>query len=1074
MNPAELPLSRVKTLIPGRRPEIISRARLLTKLDDLLDKQLVFLTAPAGYGKTSLLVDLAASTGMPICWLSLDVLDQDSQRFLAYFIACITQRYPRFGNQSNAALNEIVTLDGSLENLIITMVNEINEHIPEHFVIVLDDYHCVDGIPEIRNFVGRFVQLVGENCHLILASRRLPTLPDLPVLVARQQVGGFDLHELAFRPDEIQQLYRQGYGVDLSDSDVEELARSTEGWVTGLLLARLGSAEGLPDLTYAARAVGVDLSDYFDQQVLSQQPPKIRSFLLQTSLLEEFDAALCDSVLGVGDWRAIMATIRRSNLFVLPLGAQGEWMRYHALFRDFLQQRIQQESPETMQAILLRLAEVSEERGDLEKAHYALRRVGNQDVLAAMVGRAGTALIQHGRLLTLSSWLDALPETALRQDPSLLVLTGIVALVKGQVQFGFGQIEQGEALFRAAGDRVNTAAALLRRSWAHRLLGKYEPAVADAEQAVQWMSGQDGEELFQAEALRMKGAALFRLGRVQEAEQCFVKALDGFMRLERSRDIPLAQMELGLARRVLGDTASAQVYYEKALAAWQEQGNLTSQSTLLNNLGVLNRLRGEYEKAVKAFEKGLDCARRSGYLRSQALILASLGDLYTDVGDPEAAGVIHQQAYEIAIQTADFFLTNYTRITLAEVARLKGDLEGAALLLKDAGTALRGTGSNSELGLHALEQGRLHLTASLPRQAIPALRGALRHFEQGGMRVESAWAHLWLCAALLDVGEIKTAQAELDAALQPSQAEELLPALLPTGLQLRAWLTRLEDAPGSRARLDRFLEQVAGFHKGLGVLRKRLRQMTSVVPAAAPDLVIRAFGRPQVRVRGRTLTNAHWQTRSVRELFFLFLHTPMPLTKEQIGELLWPESPPDKLKLRFKNELYRLRRAVGQNCILFDGSTYRFNRSLEYEYDVEIFENTLQRALAARDGEEKLRLYQEAVAAVRGPYLEEVDTTWALADRERHRQAYQDALLALTRLLLERKETGEALKVCQYALAVNKGLEEGYRLMMRIHAARGDRMAVTHQYQACHAALEEELGITPSVETEALYRQLTS
>jgi DNA-binding SARP family transcriptional activator/Flp pilus assembly protein TadD len=547
-----------------------------------------------------------------------------------------------------------------------------------------------------------------------------------------------------------------------------------------------------------------------------------------------------------------------------------------------------------------------------------------------------------------------------------------------------------------------------------------------------------------------------------------------FVRQGREKNIPLVQMELGITRRVLGDAISAQVYYEKALAAWQEQGNLTSQATLLNNLGVLYRMRGEYERAVKALEKGLDCARRSGYTRSQALILASMGDLYADVGDLEAAGVVHQQAYDIAIQTADFFLTNYARLSLAAVARLKGDLEQARLLLQDADTSLQDTGSHSEVGLHALEMGRLQLESNRPSQAISSLRKALQRFLQGGMRVETAWARLWLIAALIEGGEEDAAIREMESALHPAAVGDLSPALLPAGLQLRARLETLAQTGRGNARVRRFLEKVAAFHKQLPSLRRKLRSLTSIVPAAVPDLVIRAFGRSQVRIKGRLLSNTQWQTKSVREMFFLFVQAPGPLNKEQVGESLWPDSPPDKMKLHFKNDLYRLRRAVGQNSILFDGNTYRFNRNLDYEFDVDIFENNLQRAREAMDAEERLRAYQEAVSVVRGKYLEDIGSTWVIVDRERYFQEYLAALLALAGLLLERKETEEALKVCRYALAAEKSLEEGYRLMMRIHAARGDRMGITHQYQACHAALEEELGMPPSVETETLYRQLTS
>jgi two-component SAPR family response regulator len=253
-----------------------------------------------------------------------------------------------------------------------------------------------------------------------------------------------------------------------------------------------------------------------------------------------------------------------------------------------------------------------------------------------------------------------------------------------------------------------------------------------------------------------------------------------------------------------------------------------------------------------------------------------------------------------------------------------------------------------------------------------------------------------------------------------------------------------------------------------------LRTQTNLLPAAVPDLVIRAFGKPQVRVKGRLVTQQQWQTRSVREMFFMFVHTPGGLTKEQIGELLWPGSEPESLKLRFKNDLYRLRRAVGQNVILFDGSSYFFNRNLDYEYDMDTFEQSLRQMRAARDAEEKLRLCQDAIAVVRGRFLEDIDSTWVEADRERYRQEYMRILLSMAGLLLDRRETAEALKVCQYALAADRTLEEAHRMMMRIHAARGDRMGITRQYQACHAAMEEELGLVPSLETEVLFRELTS
>jgi LuxR family maltose regulon positive regulatory protein len=217
MSDIEIHLSRTKTIIPTLRPEVIHRARLLALFDDLLDKKLIIVTAPAGYGKTTLLVDFARQSEMPVCWLSLDKIDKDPQRFIAYFIAALAERFHKFGKQSNAVLRGLTNLEQDTERVLSVLVNEIDSQIDEHFTIVVDDYQFVDFVPYIRDFFSRFIYLAGENCHVILSSRRLPTLPDITLMVARQQVGGFDLEQLAFRPNEIHALFETNYGVSLTD-----------------------------------------------------------------------------------------------------------------------------------------------------------------------------------------------------------------------------------------------------------------------------------------------------------------------------------------------------------------------------------------------------------------------------------------------------------------------------------------------------------------------------------------------------------------------------------------------------------------------------------------------------------------------------------------------------------------------------------------------------------------------------------------------------------------------------------------------------------------------------------------
>jgi two-component SAPR family response regulator len=252
-----------------------------------------------------------------------------------------------------------------------------------------------------------------------------------------------------------------------------------------------------------------------------------------------------------------------------------------------------------------------------------------------------------------------------------------------------------------------------------------------------------------------------------------------------------------------------------------------------------------------------------------------------------------------------------------------------------------------------------------------------------------------------------------------------------------------------------------------------LRRTAHVVQIPNAHLIIRALGQASVSVGGKPLTLSDWQTQSVRDLFFYFLTSPKPLTKEQVGATLWPDvDEPQKLKLRFKNEIYRLRRAVGQDVITYEDIYYRFNRALDFEYDVEAFESFLARAKLASDLEEQTGLYQQAVNLVRGPFLDDIYADWVLLEREHLSQTYLSALVILAELFQKQAQPERALAACQRAIDYDLTFESAYSVSMQVYHRMGDRASIIRTYQVCEETMQRQLGLPPSRETEELYHRL--
>lgn len=393
---------QTKFRVPPIRRESIERPRLIDQLDRSLETRLTLISAPAGFGKTTLVAEWLRGLNQPFAWVSLDSDDNAWPRFLASCLTGLQGLHPDFGTGLLGALETTPrpTLPGAL-----TALSEELASLQESVVLVLDDFHVLTD-PQVHDLLARLIETLPPEMHLVLSGRADPPWP-MARLRAAGSLAEIRAGDLRFTRDETAALLNDKLGLDLSAEDLASLEGRTEGWVAGLHLAAL-SLRHAPDRHGFIQAfAGSDrfVLDYLMEEVLAQQPPEVESFLLKTSLLDRFNAGLCDHVTRRDDGESMLRRLESANLFVIPLDNERLWFSYHALMGSFLRAVQKQRDPEAAATAHGRASEWYEARGDiLDAIQYGLR-AGAHDQVVRLIRSNALALVFQGDLPTVITWL---------------------------------------------------------------------------------------------------------------------------------------------------------------------------------------------------------------------------------------------------------------------------------------------------------------------------------------------------------------------------------------------------------------------------------------------------------------------------------------------------------------------------------------------------------------------------------------------------------------------------------------------------------------------------------------------
>jgi LuxR family maltose regulon positive regulatory protein len=429
-------LLAVKLHIPRPRPHLVLRSHLILQLEQGMDRTLTLVSAPAGFGKTTLLAQWLAKSSTPAAWVSLGPEDNDPTRFLTYLIAALQTLDTQLGTAALALLH--TPQPPPPEAVLAVLSNDLVERDRDDVMLVLDDYHLITADP-VQHGIAFLLEHLPPHLHLILATRVDPPLLPLARLRAQGQLAEIRAADLRFADDEASAFLQTVMGLDLSREAIAILEHRTEGWIAGLQLAAL-SLRGRSDVSgFLAAFTGSHrfVLDYLSEEVLTRQPAALQQFLLHTSILEQLSGPLCDAVTAVTEQegsQAMLEALERANLFVVPLDDERGWYRYHHLFAEFLRNRLQQETPALIPD-LHRRASAWYEQHELptEAVQHALA-IPDAELAARLIEPIALLVTFQGQISTVLGWVNALPNAVVRTRPFLCVYYALLLIFTNEFE----------------------------------------------------------------------------------------------------------------------------------------------------------------------------------------------------------------------------------------------------------------------------------------------------------------------------------------------------------------------------------------------------------------------------------------------------------------------------------------------------------------------------------------------------------------------------------------------------------------------------------------------------------------
>jgi LuxR family maltose regulon positive regulatory protein len=793
-------LLATKLYLPSAMENSVPRTNLIKQLDAGLSSKLLLISAPAGFGKTTLAANWisdskTAASAAKQCWLSLDELDNQTNHFWQYFIAALQTIEPKFGEAAISALSAPQQVP--IENILVSLINDIAAA-NDRMIFGLDDYHIINN-KDIHLALDFFIEHQPPNLTLLIITREDPSL-SLSKLRVRGQLMEIRSDELRFNQQETNVFLNEIADLEIVEEDITALYQRTEGWPAGLRLAAL-SLEGQTNKQQFIREFTAShrfLMDYLVDEVLSQQPDNVKTFLLRTSILHRLSPELCNQVVEISESQTIIRHLESANLFLIPLDTQRHWYRYHHLFSEFLKLNLMDTEPGLLSSLYQRAMWWCLSNDYFEEAlSYALL-AKEFETAADLIEQLTPDVLNEKGPAPIIDWIAQFPEDIINERPFLCLSNALALSFSGKMDAVKNYLKRAKAS-RIYQENSSSRKAIDGYIAAHEafhqfFLGNYQETIKLARNAINDLP--DDEMIVRGRTAVLLGNGLRYDGQMEASQSALEKA---FSLSQKSKNLYIANQYF---------SSQAELYTEvgqlsKAMDTFQQnldfaeihagRKDIPFTGFAYFGIGRIYREWNELEKAKEYILKGVELCREWRQIDALAIGLMELSIFYQDITQYDLAEAALHEAHEIVTAFDSAWGIEMVKAFQVRISLAKKDFHAFTTWTENSKISVTDTpGFQYTVQYHTLIRGLI--STHHAEEALVLMEKLSKEYENTGRYGRLLEIKIWMTRAYLDLNQKEKALTTLSEAVQIGKNGPFLRIYLDAGPEIAGLVRRLSES----------------------------------------------------------------------------------------------------------------------------------------------------------------------------------------------------------------------------------------------------------------------------------------